>query len=1108
MANIAPKIDSRNAAEVARQVKNLLKTYAPNWSKQNNDPFGEALIAVYARFVELIIDRLNQVPDKNFLAFLDLLGETLLPPQPARVPLTFYLAEGAITEAVVPKGTQVGATPAPGEQQPIIFETESELTVTPALLSVVAVRNPKEDRFSRVLFNPKTPGGLLGDAFNAFEGNQPCEHILYLGHRTVFASSVGLDLNLDFNLTTGGGENSATWEWHNGEQWLSLETREDTTKGLAVSGSVKLSLPTPLPETIVNSKASRWLRCRLLKTITPAATEAAKIKGIVLSGSFELLPDAAFRNSEILDLNQDFFPFGERPSFGGIFYFANHKIFSRPNLQAIITVTVTDPSVYLDQDTLANSAIGTRAKPTLAWEYWDGRSWRALSVNDSTDAFSKTGLNTIAFTIPQDIKNTVVNGKDNYWIRARIVSGNYGQDSAFASFKLDKVSGKITGTSNAITGSITNENSKLSGSINGNITNGILTATITGAISGTINGLVTNDKITASVNAVQLGAAPGLVIAGSLEEGKITSNNVSGTITANQILYRQASTLVPPCLKAITLSYLEDGGKISPDTLLFYNDFAYQEATDLTNAPPHFTHTPNEPSALYLGFALRENAGSFPTLPLTVYFSLKKEETYSTRTDLPSASSPPLLAWEYWDGTAWAVATIQDDTEVFSHSGVIRWLPPSEIKPNTDFGVSNHYWLRTRLVSGEFFPAPQMERALLNTSYATQTVTLTNQVLGSSNVNKDQRFIAAHAPILPGQLLEIEEPEKPSLAELSLLKQRVGDDAIRNNDGATTRKAYWLPWHEVLDFHGSGPRDRSYVLDRLTGEIRFGDGLNGLIPPLGIGNIRLTYYRSGGGSAGNKPVGAVSQLQAALPFIDKVTNHEPAIGGSDAESLDELRKRGPKSLRHRYRAVTKEDFEDLAMMASTEVARALCIPLLDVAGNPLEVVDTEAEEKNGAGRVGVIVVPHSRDRKPTPDRELLRQVQDYLAQHAIATARLSVAGPLYLSLNVNIEVAMATLSAVGSIEARLQKKLESFLHPLTGGQEGSGWPFGEEPQVSDIYRLISEIREIDHVSALTVTLGDIEAAVPGQTDAVAKTIATHRYLIYSGQHRINLTGNR
>jgi len=60
----------------------------------------------------------------------------------------------------------------------------------------------------------------------------------------------------------------------------------------------------------------------------------------------------------------------------------------------------------------------------------------------------------------------------------------------------------------------------------------------------------------------------------------------------------------------------------------------------------------------------------------------------------------------------------------------------------------------------------------------------------------------------------------------------------------------WVRWSRVPDFHGSGARDRHYVIDYLTGEIRFGDGLSGMIPPVGSGNIRLARYKNGGGASG------------------------------------------------------------------------------------------------------------------------------------------------------------------------------------------------------------------------------------------------------------------
>src|SRR5689334_11916406 len=100
MVEPAPKIDKRTALDVEEQVRLLLVKYVPDQFSDPQNPdkprqlhgISAALVKIFSRFSEIIIQRLNQVPDKNFLAFLDLLGASRLPPQPARVPLTFSLA--------------------------------------------------------------------------------------------------------------------------------------------------------------------------------------------------------------------------------------------------------------------------------------------------------------------------------------------------------------------------------------------------------------------------------------------------------------------------------------------------------------------------------------------------------------------------------------------------------------------------------------------------------------------------------------------------------------------------------------------------------------------------------------------------------------------------------------------------------------------------------------------------------------------------------------------------------------------------------------------------------------------------------------------------------
>jgi predicted phage baseplate assembly protein len=377
---------------------------------------------------------------------------------------------------------------------------------------------------------------------------------------------------------------------------------------------------------------------------------------------------------------------------------------------------------------------------------------------------------------------------------------------------------------------------------------------------------------------------------------------------------------------------------------------------------------------------------------------------------------------------------------------------------------------------------------LFNTTPAVQTITVRNEILGSSNGNENQRFSATHAPLLSGQQLEVRELELPSAEERALLEQTAGEDAISVIRDATGRPLeIWVRWQQVSDFYGSGPRDRHYVLDMLSGEIRFGNGRNGLIPPLGAGNIRLAYYRTGGGLAGNRPANTIIQLKTTVPYVDKVTNPEPAEGGAEAESLESLLARAPRALRHHHRAVSLEDYEDLAL-ALPGVARAKCVPLYDLINDP----DTNHVQP---GTVSLIIVPRTTEPKPVPNLELLDQISGYLDERRIPTADLIIVGPDYVRVDVTAEIALVSLEGASGVEREVAQTLARFLHPLTGGLDGNGWDFGREPYLSDLYALLEAVPGVDHIRSLHKQ----------ESEERSGALATGRFLVYSGTHTISLT---
>ena len=100
-------------------------------------------------------------------------------------------------------------------------------------------------------------------------------------------------------------------------------------------------------------------------------------------------------------------------------------------------------------------------------------------------------------------------------------------------------------------------------------------------------------------------------------------------------------------------------------------------------------------------------------------------------------------------------------------------------------------------------------------------------------------------------------------------------------------------------------------------ELRFGDNINGIVPPVGNA-ITATYYTSIG-AAGNVGANTITNIIPAIAvpigFILKCTNSIKASGGVDAEDLETIRKNVPLMVRTLLRAVTYSDYKYIALLA-------------------------------------------------------------------------------------------------------------------------------------------------------------------------------------------------
>src|SRR6476660_7270708 len=118
----ARNLDDRHFQALVDDAKRLVQQRSPQWTDHNVSDPGVTLIEAFAQMVDQLIYRLNRVPDRHYVKFLDLIGVELRPPAAARGRVTFWLAAPQPQDVVVRTETEV-ATPRTDVTEPVVFAT-------------------------------------------------------------------------------------------------------------------------------------------------------------------------------------------------------------------------------------------------------------------------------------------------------------------------------------------------------------------------------------------------------------------------------------------------------------------------------------------------------------------------------------------------------------------------------------------------------------------------------------------------------------------------------------------------------------------------------------------------------------------------------------------------------------------------------------------------------------------------------------------------------------------------------------------------------------------------------------------------------------------------
>lgn len=415
---------------------------------------------------------------------------------------------------------------------------------------------------------------------------------------------------------------------------------------------------------------------------------------------------------------------------------------------------------------------------------------------------------------------------------------------------------------------------------------------------------------------------------------------------------------------------------------------------------------------------------------------------------------PAKLRWQYRNGqnrTTLPETAVRDGTQGLRRSGLITIdIPDDWEAAGSEENGLRPYALWASVDASTFSVPPQLLRMTPNVTIAA------HECARSLSAGEIEGQLERWLP-LPGMTLQLNDPSPP-------LEESV-DLRIRERDGC------WHEWKHTTDLGQHGPGDRVFIVDRSRRRLEFGDGLTARIPvpDSNAGSSLSLDYLAGGGAAGN--IGAYLDWQIPAHVGLRAINPLPASGGAETETAAAARGRAAAALLARERAVTAGDFETLALNTpGIALARAHAA----VGYHPAFPCD------HVPGAVTVFIVPEvprSISAKPErwvaypqPDPGAVAEVLARLAERRLVTTEVFVRGPVYRRVDVKAILSGDEMTAQ-ALRGRIAEELESYLDPLTGGEEGGGWPFGHAVRPTEFAYIIDTIAGVEAlVTDLTLTL--------------------------------------
>ena len=465
--------------------------------------------------------------------------------------------------------------------------------------------------------------------------------------------------------------------------------------------------------------------------------------------------------------------------------------------------------------------------------------------------------------------------------------------------------------------------------------------------------------------------------------------------------------------------------------------------------------------ALYLGLSDRIDQG-----PVSILFDLEEGVRYN--------SLPTIVEYSGPEGSFRRMKVL-DYTDEFSKTGVIAFVPPSDWVANTIEG-KRHWWLRIIRAKREkededVSSLPRIKNIDMNAVQVSNVETKDESEVYVEEVVPNMRFSISATGILDANVW-VNEMGKFSQEKMRKMYNDDPDNIRIEEDMTGAITSFFVLWQETDRFETS-TNPRVYLLDRLSNEMVFGDGITTWIPRV-TDDVAIKFsVRCCDGAAGNVEADTITEPVGHLTFVGSISNPNKSYGGSNIESIDMALNRGASILSSRKRLISMDDYIRAISAYSDSIDQ--------VAGIVGETVEGNIDDSS----LTFLLLMKEYAEGSFAYHRVVGGLKNHLMKQCELTVvpeQLHLIEPIFVDISVGAWVTVVSLDDSFEIQNMLNHCLDEYLNPLGYGT-GTGWKIGTIPKKPQIL----------------MRLGILKSRA-----IVRKSVMIASYMDHEGYHEVDL----